>query len=437
MVCFTVRYCKLVDQFVGLLRKHYSSPDSGTKISIAYRSLTTDIITDYCFANSFNTLVDPNFSHPVVQQTRDGIKRMWIQVYFPFIVDVIRSLPEKFVLWLVPYFASFVDVKARFEQQIDSIIGDPDTLSTTEHETIYHNLLAPKDPQLRPSRTSLVHEAFLLVSAGSDTVGHACTVGTYFALQDHSISGRLAEELRKAWADEDIPMSFTALEKLPYLTAFAKEALRMSIGIIHPLPRIVGDETPHIGGSKIPAGTTVGMSQYFMHMNPEVFSDPYTFNPDRWLVEDTDEMMLHFVPFSKGPRQWYANTDLDNENVDQKVFSLGLNLAWCELYLILGNVFRRLDLCLVGENEEVDLKLGKVPDYFVPVWEKSEYEAFSLAVELNTSTVAKNSSEALQAPQAVRWQAYSRGPILRTFGMHKSFYLVDNHVADLMRFTPE
>ncbi|KIK54972.1 hypothetical protein GYMLUDRAFT_886116 [Collybiopsis luxurians FD-317 M1] len=299
-----------VDQLVSLLREHYSSPDSAAKISIAYRSLTTDVITDYCFANSMNTLADPNFSHPVAQQTRDLVKRFWIQVHFPFIIDIVQSLPEKFVLWLIPYFASFVDVKARFERQIDSLISN---LDATDHETVFHNLLAPKDPQMRPSRTSLVHEAFTLIGAGSDTVGHACTVGTYFALQDHSISIRLAEELRKAWPDEDRSMSFSALEKLPYLTAFIKEALRMSIGVIHPLPRIVSDETPEIGGLKLPAGTIVAMSHYFMQMNPGIFGDPYTFNPDRWLVRDTDKMMLNFVPFGKGPRQWEADLKLGKD----------------------------------------------------------------------------------------------------------------------------
>lgn len=43
-----------------------------------------------------------------------------------------------------------------------------------------------------------------------------------------------------------------------------------------------------------------------MHMNPDVFHDPYTFNPDRWLAADTTKMMLDLAPFSKGPRIWYA-----------------------------------------------------------------------------------------------------------------------------------
>ncbi|KAF9075802.1 hypothetical protein BDP27DRAFT_1314519 [Rhodocollybia butyracea] len=44
------------------------------------------------------------------------------------------------------------------------------------------------------------------------------------------------------------------------------------------------------------------MSTMFLHMNPNIFPDPYTFNPDRWLVEDSSQMMLDLAPFSKGPR---------------------------------------------------------------------------------------------------------------------------------------
>ncbi|KIK54818.1 hypothetical protein GYMLUDRAFT_249166 [Collybiopsis luxurians FD-317 M1] len=348
-----------VDRLVALLENFYRSPESSVMLSIAYRSLTTDVITEYCFANSANTLSDPNFAHPIALESQNLVKRIWIQTYFPFVVRLVASIPQEFILWLFPKFKTFADVKARFEQQVDNFISNPEDMTTAEHETIYHHLLLPKDPELRPSRTSLIHEAFLLVGAGSDTVGHACTVGTYFALQAHSIRSRLVDELKEAWPNKDRPLSFTTLEKLPYLTAFIKEALRMSIGVIHPLPRVVGDETPEINGQNIPPGTIVGMSQYFMHMNSEMFNDPSTFNPDRWLVENTGEMMLDLVPFSKGPRQ-----------------CLGLNLAWSELYLILGNIFRKLDLSLIGENVEGDLKLGKLLDYAVPSWVKSEYKVF-------------------------------------------------------------
>lgn len=73
--------------------------------------------------------------------------------------------------------------------------------------------------------------------------------------------------------------------------------------------------------------TVVSMGCTFMHYNENVFPDPYTFSPERWIQKQHPEMENYLVPFSRGPRM-----------------CLGINLAWCELYLILGNVFRKLDL---------------------------------------------------------------------------------------------
>ena len=41
------------------------------------------------------------------------------------------------------------------------------------------------------------------------------------------------------------------------------------------------------------------------HHDPNVFSDPGSFRPERWLVGDTEiiEMEKNMMPFSKGSRQ--------------------------------------------------------------------------------------------------------------------------------------
>ncbi|KAJ3991848.1 cytochrome P450 [Lentinula boryana] len=284
------------------------------KMAMAYRSITTDVITEYCFAESANTLT-PGFDHPI---------QIWIQRHFPFLNSLTSKAPQKLVRWLLPGYKSYVEMKNQYERQIDGLLKNPDSLSGTNHETIYHHLLNPKN-QAPLSRKTLVDEAFTLVGAGSETVGGVCTVGTFYALKNRTIYRKLLEELCKAWPDKDMPMSYLALEKLPYLTAFIKEALRFSIGVCHPLPRIVGAST-EIGGYRIPSGTVVEMSPVFLHMNPDVFPDPYTFNPDRWLTGSTSEMVLDLAPFSKGPR---------------------ICLAWCELYLIFGNIFRNLKMTLL------------------------------------------------------------------------------------------
>lgn len=45
------------------------------------------------------------------------------------------------------------------------------------------------------------------------------------------------------------------------------------------------------------------MGHTFMHTNPEIFPDPFRFDPDRWLQgEKSAALDKYMVAFSKGPR---------------------------------------------------------------------------------------------------------------------------------------
>ncbi|KAJ4475676.1 cytochrome P450 [Lentinula aciculospora] len=348
-----------INILMTLLENHHNSPTTSVQMSAAYRSLTIDIITSYCFAESTNSLAS-GFGNYEQKSIQENLNRLWIQRHFPFLISFVSIAPQKLIIWLFPDFNSFVEMSAQYERQIDYLTNNPEDFSKVENETIYHHLLHPKVRE-RPSKTALIQEAITLVGAGSDTVGNACTVGTFYALKNPAIYQKLVEELCEAWPDKDRPLSYTTLEKLPYLTAFIKETLRFSIGVIHPLPRVVGPATPEVGGLKLPPGTIVEMSTLFLHMNPDVFPDPTTFNPDRWLDENsTNEMMQDLAPFSKGPRM-----------------CLGINLAWCELYLILGNVFRKLNMSLPDSNKDMiaDYCHWDHVDYFSTQWQ-GDYEVF-------------------------------------------------------------
>ncbi|KAL9579356.1 MAG: hypothetical protein Q9212_005158 [Teloschistes hypoglaucus] len=69
--------------------------------------------------------------------------------------------------------------------------------------------------------------------------------------------------------------------------------------------------------------TPVGMSICHLHMDPEVYPEPYKFIPDRWIGDVDPRVHRKLVPFVKGSQN-----------------CLGLNLAWAEMYLVLGISFR-------------------------------------------------------------------------------------------------
>ncbi len=82
-------------------------------------------------------------------------------------------------------------------------------------------------------------------------------------------------------------------------------------------------------------GSQAIVGQSYMHVNfsPEVFSDPDTFIPDRWLGEHAKAREASLAAFSKGPRS-----------------CVGINLAYCELHLVIAGVFRRFDVTFDAER---------------------------------------------------------------------------------------
>lgn len=131
--------------------------------------------------------------------------------------------------------------------------------------------------------------------------------------------------------------------------------MRLSFGISQRLVRISPDNAIRYGSHVIPPGVPFSMTSYLQHRDPRLFPDPDVFRPERWLSKEEGGAKKHplaryVVPFGRGPRM-----------------CLGMNLATVEMYLVLGHVFRRLDLELFETGRDaVDL----AADFFIPIPKK-------------------------------------------------------------------
>ena len=56
------------------------------------------------------------------------------------------------------------------------------------------------------------------------------------------------------------------------------------------------------------------MTTHFMHLDPNIFTNPYKFDPHRWIREgERQRLEKYVVPFSKGSRaciglQWVSSS---------------------------------------------------------------------------------------------------------------------------------
>jgi len=346
-----------IDILVSRLLEYKGSGKSAN-LDLAFRSTSLEVITSYCFARSSHALDSANFENEVLAAMDQTLPMIWVFKHFPLIKKLLLSIPECFASVLKPSTTGILDQRKQMGAQIDAIMKDPSSLDNIEHETIYHHFLTPQPDNIRLppiTREWLLDEGLYMRFAGSDTVGNTCTVAAYHILHNSHVLDRLRKDLKEVWPDKDVPTNLETLEKLPYLTAVVKESLRMAHGVVTPLPRVVGPTDSEISGVVIPAGTVVSMGATVVHRNPDIFPNPMTFDPERWMQDDSFKLEPYLVSFSKGPRS-----------------CLGINLAWCELYLIIATVFRKLEL--VPDNSTIEDISYR--EYFVPLHRGKHFHTF-------------------------------------------------------------
>lgn len=324
-----------VDRFVISLSKKFAANEV-VNIYNGFLSVTMEVVTAYCYGESYHAIEDPNYRLPIISALKNSNILIFMIQHFRFLGPLLMGMPDWIENLLPDEATAFKKVVAKLDNQISTIMNDPAKV-VAEHRTIFHHMLNPKEGGKQLTHLELRDEGATLLGAGTDTTSNTCNVGTFHILSNPGIEKRLREELREAWPNADEHMPLEKLEKLPYLTAIIHESLRLSHGVVSPLPRIVTEAT-EIAGHMVPENTVVSMSQTFVHLNPDIFPEPHVFNPERWFKEGSEDLYKSIVAFSRGPRM-----------------CIGINLAWAEAYLILANVFRKIDMHMVNTTKE-DIK---------------------------------------------------------------------------------
>jgi len=100
----------------------------------------------------------------------------------------------------------------------------------------------------------IVDEAYGLTVAAAETTGNALTICAFHVVYNPDIYAKLRKELVEAFPDPSAALDYLSLEKLPYLTGVIKEGLRLSYGVIYPLPRVVPEGGASFNGVYISEG---------------------------------------------------------------------------------------------------------------------------------------------------------------------------------------
>ncbi|KAI0975019.1 cytochrome P450 [Xylaria arbuscula] len=156
----------------------------------------------------------------------------------------------------------------------------------------------------------LLSEALVFFPAGGDTISTALSALFFYLSQNPEAYRKLSDEVRKTFTDGIDIKGGPGLAFCRYLRACIDESLRMSPPVSGTLWRELAEGEDRKGalvvdGHLISHGTQVGVNIYSLHHNEDYFPEPFTFRPERWLVENNDELRtMHsaFTAFSIGSR---------------------------------------------------------------------------------------------------------------------------------------
>ncbi|XP_067942929.1 cytochrome P450 2M1-like [Watersipora subatra] len=141
-----------------------------------------------------------------------------------------------------------------------------------------------------------------------------------------------------------LPSCLVMPDKLPQLEAYMLEHFRYLTQAPFLFPHMTIRET-QVAGFKIPANTTVLINSYYAAHNPDVYDDPFTVQPKRFLdkngqlVDREHPLRQNFFGFGAGRRA-----------------CPGEHLARSRIFLFLANILQKYDLELQDELPEDDVR---------------------------------------------------------------------------------
>jgi cytochrome P450 len=303
-------------------------------ISIDMMHLTLKIVARTLFAADLQN---------EVHELADAINR--IMGLYNFLV----MLPA--AEWLVhlrpPGLAAFVKARKRIDAVVYRMI-DAHRRRGGNGGSLLDMMLAasPDSGRDRDSdaQQSLRDQVITIFLAGYETVANALVWTWYLLSQNPDCERRCHEEVNSVLQGrlptaEDVP-------RLRYVEMVLAESMRL-----YPPAWAMGRFARNdfqLGEFRLPARTTVLISQFVMHRDPRYFPDPLRFDPERFTADaKSKRAKFTYFPFGAGVRQ-----------------CIGESFAWMEGVLVLATFLQKWSLRLVpGQRVEPQPLITLRPKY--------------------------------------------------------------------------
>lgn len=190
--------------------------------------------------------------------------------------------------------------------------------------------------------THIVSNCFLFLVSGFESTSATIAFALYELARHPEEQRRLHSELMTSFPDNET-LTYEDLKVLKRFNAVIKESLRLYPPLVMVTSRTCSKDIPLATGHVIPSNAHVLLPTWNVLHDPDLWSDPYSFEPNRF-SERLQGIQLHAsrVAFGTGPRE-----------------CIGKRLAELELKAVLSKLVRKFEFSVCSETQ-VPLKI-KVP----------------------------------------------------------------------------
>nr|ABZ88705.1 cytochrome P450 1A1 [Planiliza macrolepis] len=219
----------------------------------------------------------------------DEFGQWWAVATQADFIPILQYLPNKTM-------KKFVNINGRFISFVQKIVNEhyatfnKDNIRDITDSLIDHceDRKLDENANVQMSDEKVVGIVNDLFGVGFDTISTALSWSVMYLVAYPEIQERLYQELKENVGLDRTPV-LSDRNNLPLLEAFILEIFRHSSFLPFTIPHCTTKDTS-LNGYHIPKDTCVFINQWQINHDPELWKEPSSFNPDRFLSADGTEV---------------------------------------------------------------------------------------------------------------------------------------------------
>jgi cytochrome P450 len=329
------------------VNRHHGKP---IEVKDLMELMSLDILGRGVFSHDFGAVKSLGNSN-YYKLYSDIMKFLFNPIYFiiPRLAKLSFGPPDRTHKKIIEFNNFILSLISQRRKDLESgkFLDSKDLLSTM----LRHDPDNPYDPL---TDQELVHNINVFFFAGHDTTANTLAYALYYLARNRDVQEKLKKEIYREMNLEldnkkiHIP-TLDQLKNMEYLNCVIKETMRISPAVLEFGRKVTEDYPIPEENIVIPKDTVVLLDIYSILHDPNIYTNPDEFNPDRFLNGryDTDV----YMPFGGGSR-----------------ICVGMNFSLTEQKIFLALVLQKFDLRVTKDNPDYEklrisgLGLGRAMD---------------------------------------------------------------------------